>query len=149
MYSLDAALVRFRQAYDTLFILLANYPVERREEAGACGDWSPQQTLAHLCGWITEAHSRYSDIAAGDEQDIDYDNLDAFNAQSVQERDHMDWNSVISELRGLAHDLSLRAAAVPQSLAETDPRYSEWLDTLSEDCEHHTRELRAFIETEV
>ena len=149
MVALDPALVRFRQAYDNLFMLLGNYPVELREEAGACGEWSPRQTLTHLCGWIAEAHKRYSDIAAGDEEDIDYTDIDQFNAQSVQARDHMEWNAIVSELRGLAHDLSLRAAAVPQSLAEADDRYAQWLETLCEDCEHHTQELRTFIETEV
>jgi len=147
--SFAASLERFRNAYNTLFDLLGNYPVEHREQPGACGEWSPRQTLAHLCGWIIEAHKRYSDIAAGDENDIDYEDLEGFNAASVAQRDRMDWNSVVSELRGLAHDLSLRAAVVPPSIAANDLRYGQWLDTLSDDCEAHTIQLRAFIDAGV
>jgi hypothetical protein len=146
MHNYEAAHRRFRQAYEDLFDLMANYPEDFRTKPGACGSWSPKQVLAHFCGWITEAHRRYSAFAAGDEDDITYEDHDAMNSQAVVKREFKDWNTVMSELRGLVQDLSSRAEAVPPSITADDHRYSQWLNSLGDDCEYHTAQLRDFME---
>jgi uncharacterized protein (TIGR03083 family) len=142
----EEAHARFRAAFDTLLALAANYPEERRAVPGACGEWSPREVLAHLSGWIREAQHRYGRFASGTDDDITYDE-DAFNEQSLESRAYMDWNQTLSELRGLAHELSEQAQAVPPQLITAEPRYGHWLDSLAADCEQHTLELRAFEES--
>lgn len=145
----DAARLHFQRAYENLFDLLGNYPEELREQAGACGDWSPRETLAHLSGWIAEAHVRYSDFAAGDESDIEYGDVDVVNAASVAARRFQDWNATVLELRGLVQDMLSRSEAVLPRITANDHRYGEWLHALAADCEDHHEQLYQFAESRV
>ena len=141
---LDDAIHQFREQFDTLFALIENYPQDRRDQPGACGEWSPRQVLAHFSGWIIEAQRRYGEFALGVEGNIEYD-LDGFNARSINIRKGMDWNSTVKELRSFVQDFHEQARAIPRS-KRADERYSEWLLVMATDCADHTLELREFIE---
>ncbi len=146
MEDFDEAVARFRRVYETLFDLLGNYPVDLRETSGACGVWSPRETVAHLSGWLAEAQRRYSQFDDHISGNMDYD-LDAFNAESVAARSYYGWNSTIAELRGLVQDLIHRAEAIPHERRAADLRYREWLVALAQDCTLHEGQLTTFAQT--
>lgn len=139
----DAALSHFRHTFRELFALLGNYPLELRDEEGACGVWSPRQIVAHLSGWLEEAQRRYTQFDDNIPGNMDYD-VDAFNARTVAARSHFSWNPTVAELRGLVQDLIARGEALPDDRKEADPRYREWLLALARDCELHISQLDAF-----
>src|SRR5690606_36720097 len=144
MPTLQDAHQRFPNAYQSLFDLIAEYPVERREQGGACGVWTPKQVIDHLSGWIVEANRRYDNYDAGDTTPVRYD-FDTFNAGSVDARAEQSWSASEAEVRQRAADFQQRAQSVdPESpLIE---RYAGWLDILGEDCEEHTEQLHAFAD---
>lgn len=142
------AVNRFRGAFDALFNVLGNYPPDLRERSGACGAWSPRQVLAHMSGWLNEAHKRYSQFDHGVEGSAHYD-IDAFNAQSIAARSDLSWNTTVAELRGLVQDIAARAESIPPEKAAADPRYQEWLDALGRDCNEHLTQLLIFARSEV
>lgn len=137
------ALAGFRVAYDSLFTVLATYPAERVEQSGACGVWSPKQLVAHLSGWVVEAHKRYDEFAKGDESDRAYEDFDTFNAASVDARSHLNWTQTVNDLRRTVAQFTERAKAVKPEQTE-DKRYRAWLRGLERDCLEHTEELRQF-----
>lgn len=145
MSELNAAISEFRVAYEDLLTLVDQYPAARREAAGACGEWSARQVLAHCSGWIVEAQRRYDGYDAGDSQKVEYD-FDEFNAGSVSARANQSWGETVAELRTLATAFVERAGAIPAETAATETRYAGWLDALSEDCREHTEQLRVFAE---
>jgi hypothetical protein len=141
----QAAVTRFRAAYDGLFTLVSNYPAALVEKPGACGWWSPRQVLAHLAGWVKEANRRFDAFEAGDSASIAYrDRLDDFNAQSVAARATFTWGETLDELRAGVERLASRATRLTTWQIH-DPRYTEWLVSLQEDCVEHTEQLRAFL----
>lgn len=142
----DAALSTFREAFTDLFVLLGNYPVDLRDAGGACGDWSPRETVAHLSGWLVEAQRRYSQFDDHMPGDMTYD-VDSFNAATVAARAHYSWNPTLAELRGLVQDLIARAEALPEERRLEDPRYGEWLVALAQDCTRHAAQLAIFAQT--
>ncbi|QPC83977.1 maleylpyruvate isomerase N-terminal domain-containing protein [Phototrophicus methaneseepsis] len=136
------SLAAYEAAYQDLFDLLARYPASRRQKKGACGDWSPQQVVAHLSGWIAEAKRRYPRFATGT-GNVVY-NLDVFNDVSVRRRRDYNWAHTVAELERLVGELAAMARQVTPQQAGQDDRYREWLDSLTEDCRQHTAQLLAF-----
>lgn len=137
------ALAGFRVAYDSLFMVLSTYPRDKAEQSGACGRWSPKQLIAHLSGWVAEAHRRYDEFAEGDESDRTYEDFDSFNAHSVESRAHLNWTQTLGDLRQTVAQFTERAKAVTGEQTE-DRRYRAWLRGLERDCLEHTDELRQF-----
>jgi hypothetical protein len=141
-------LERFRRGYNAMFALMDDFPEAKREQSGACGDWSPKQVLAHLTGWVREASKRYRDFEDGDTKDIHYnrnDDFAAFNSKSVQARAHLSWDDTVTDLRKAVHTLSLQAEDVTADRSDADPRYEEWLVSLWNDCIEHLGQLCQFI----
>lgn len=146
MNDLRAVINDFRGAYDDLFALVDQFPVNKTEQPGACGDWSARQVLAHLSGWVTEAQKRFDAYNAEDKGSVHYD-WDEFNARSVSDRAHLSWDETASETRNLVAAFEKQAEAVPAARATADGRYREWLVGLADDCHDHTTGLRDFVET--
>jgi hypothetical protein len=145
MGELSAAIEEFRTAYDDLLALVDQYPTTLREKAGACGDWSPRQVLAHCNGWIVEAEKRYDGYDVGDTRKVPYD-FDEFNARSVTLRTDQSWEETVAELRMLVANIIERAGAISAEKAAAEERYGGWLDALAEDCRDHTEQIRDFAE---
>lgn len=137
-----AARQTFIESYDRLYDILDTIPADRRKLSGACGDWSPQQIVAHLSGWVQEAIRRYGRYAVGT-GNIHY-NIDNFNAVSVRERQHLDWDEQLAELRQLVDALTNQADTLRETLIERDDRYAKWLNILAEDVTEHTEQLIEF-----
>lgn len=138
-----AALSHLREVYTTLLDLANIYPEALRERAGACGEWSPRQVLAHLSGWINEATRRFRLFDAGATDSIEYDD-DSFNAQSVKARQGDDWQKTLDELRTLFQNFYALASKVQPQRAAENVRYQNWLTGLATDCEEHTQQLQQF-----
>ena len=145
MSEIRNAIVNFRSAYDQLFMLVDQYPVDRRELTGACGDWTAKQVLAHCSGWIVETQKRYDEYLAGELRKVRYD-FDSFNAASVAARQEMNWDETVRELRDLVEVYIVKSEALPAEQVAANERYVGWLDALTEDCEEHTEQLRVFVE---
>ena len=145
MSDMGTAIGDFKTAYADLFTLVDQYPADRREKAGACGDWSARQVLAHCSGWIVETQKRYDGYDAGDTRKIPYD-FDEFNAQSVTSRADQTWEETVAELQALSASLIERAGTISAEKAAAETRYGGWLEALAEDCRDHTEQLKAFAE---
>ncbi len=137
----------FRQAFEALLRLMETYPVSHRERSGVSGWWSPRQVMNHFSGWMEEAERRYNMFDAGIPGDMTYHH-DAFNATSIQARDHNSWAEALAELRERFYTLMRRASELAPEKALRDRRYREWLEGLADDCQRHLPELRAFLEAD-
>jgi uncharacterized protein (TIGR03083 family) len=140
---LNAELDRLRRGYERLFTLSEHYPLPRRDRAGACGEWSPREVLAHLTGWLLEARRRFESYDRGDAQKIVYD-FDDFNAKSVAARQAMTWEEIIEEQRTALDALIAHVESIPPERLAQNPRYGQWLEALARDCETHTAQLVGF-----
>ncbi len=77
---------RWRRAASAFLALVEGIPAELRERAGACGDWSVRDVVAHCAGWEWEGARRLRLIAADPTRpDAVYD-VDRFNGASVAVR---------------------------------------------------------------
>ena len=135
-------LAHYEETYRQFFDLLARYPASLRTKEGACGDWSPQQVVAHLSGWIVEAKRRYPRYATGT-GGIDY-NIDAFNDVSVRQRKGHNWAHAVAELEKLIGELAAMARQITPEQAERDDRYRKWLSIMAEACQEHMQQLKVF-----
>jgi hypothetical protein len=143
-------LARFRRGYAALFALVDDFPEELRDAAGALGEWTPREILAHLIGWVNEAQKRLGEIEAGDRQNQHNelgDNFATFNAKSVEARAEQKWDETVAELHSTVDQFSLQAAEVAPDRAAGDPRYEEWLMGLWNDCIEHMGHLIKFVES--
>ena len=138
---------QFLEAFGALFDLVDQYPPDKRQVSGACGDWSAKDVLAHLAGWMVVAQNRYDDFNKGDTSNINYrEKTDIINAESIAVRSHLNWKQVIAELRLAVFALSSRASSIPTDTTKADSRYEEWLVGLAKEASDHTAELKAFLE---
>ena len=144
MTALSDALAQYESDFAHLQTVLAQYPASLRMAPGACGEWSPQQVVAHLSGWLQEAQRRYKRFHTGTGK-INY-NIDAFNAVSVRKRKDHNWAHAVAELERLAFELAALARKVPDERAEHDDRYEEWLETMADEFREHGAQLIAFRE---
>jgi len=141
---LNRNLAYFQEAYSHLFDLVERYPPHLVDKPGACGEWSPRQTLAHLSGWIVEAHRRFDEVLSGIViPSMRYD-VDAFNAQEVDARADLDWDAVVLELRSVARELQLQVEAIATDHRPANEFFAGWLKALARDAEEHTVQLREF-----
>jgi hypothetical protein len=141
-------LARLQRAYVALFALIEDFPEQKRELPGACGDWSPRQTLAHFSGWLVEASERFQAIQAGDRTNRQYDrdgDHAGFNHASVKARAALSWDETVAELRQVFDQFVAVVQSIPEAALASDARYGEWLDTLWEDCVEHMAQLCRFI----
>jgi hypothetical protein len=132
MTTFEQTLYTFQQAYSDLLAVLASADNHTQP--------NPKDNLAQLCGWLQEALRRYPRYEGGT-ANILY-NEDGFNAVSVRLRKHKTWQEVLDELQGLANQLITMAQSLPPHLLEKDPRYADWLLSLTNDCHTHRANLR-------
>lgn len=143
----DPSLARLQRGYTALFALVDDFPEHRRDEPGACGEWSPRQILAHLSGWMVEAAARFAAIQAGDRANVQYDvdgDHAAFNRESVNARAALTWDETVDDLRSSFATFTTVAGALPAAALVADARYREWLDWLWKDNVEHMGQLCRF-----
>lgn len=144
---LRTALTQFQEAYLKLLTLIESYPHDKREQPDACGMWSPKEVLAHLAGWLVEADARYrlyeKDSAPAPKH---YDDIDAFNEESVRARSGLTWQEQVNELRANYAVIVHHAEHVAARGGTPFVGYTSWLVSLANDCAEHTDQLRAFGE---
>lgn len=143
----DQALSRFRRGYQALFALVDDFPEERRNLPGACGEWTPRQVLAHLCGWLEEGHARMVQVQAGDKTWRQYDedsDYAAFNAASVGQREHIAWDEMVAEMKQRTDAFYGESKAAGAAGLADDPRVREWAYWLWHDCVNHMGQLSRF-----
>ncbi len=131
---------RWRNAYDAFFAALAAIPPDKREAPNVCGYWSAKEIAAHLAGWHYEAVRRFVDYTAGDTEDRQYD-VDAFNAQQVEARAHLNWDQTVADLREIIDILLEQARDISEDRAHAQPAYAGWLETLARDADDHRRQI--------
>lgn len=133
-------LARWRAAARAFSSLLDDVPVDLRDRAGACGNWSPRELLAHCVGWEWEGARRLRLTAANpDLPDAVYD-VDGFNAASVAVRARQSWDNTVTELAKASRTLDSAA-----TLDSESSRTRDWLENRAIDFEVHTVELRQWL----
>lgn len=144
MTALSDALAQYETDFAAFQQIVAQIPASLRTEPGACGDWSPQQVVAHLSGWLQEGKRRFTRFPTGTGM-INY-NVDAFNAVSVRKRKGYNWAHTVAELDKLSFEWVSQARQVPAERAERDDRYQEWLNIMAAEFREHGAQLVAFQE---
>lgn len=145
--STNPTIARLQRGYAALFALVDDFPEARRDRPGACGEWSPRQTLAHLSGWLVEAAERFTAIRRGDRTNKQYDrdgDHAGFNHASVKARAGLSWEETVAELRQAFDAFIAVADTVPAEDVHNEPRYVEWLDFLWAECVAHMGQLSRF-----
>lgn len=121
--------------------LLDRVPVELRERAGACGEWSVREVVAHAAGWEWEGARRLRLIVANPALPNAKYTVDTFNAANVTVRASQSWKATVDELAKASHTFGMAAAALPG-----DRRTREWLGGRTLDFEAHTDGLRRWLD---
>ena len=125
----------------TNFIQVANQlDLNKRYQAGVCGEWSPKDVVSHLVGWDQSLKEL---IVAPDDFDPPYA-VDNFNARSVALRKHLDWGEVIYEMEANFQDLRQALATVKPEM-QIYRRVINWLPGRRADYEVHTSQLEAWL----
>jgi len=135
---------RWLAAYGRFLTLLKTIPPDRRDAPGACGTWSIKQIVDHLSGWHYEAIRRFAEIASGDPFDRHYE-VDEYNALQVEARSHLSWELTVEDLRDSVDILRMQALDLPPDRASAEPRYADWIQSLTEDVQAHQAEIEAWL----
>jgi len=136
-------LAQFHNTSQEFFQLVQRYPLALVDKSGACGQWSPRETLAYLCGWVAEADAHFSDYDQQQHTRLPFD-VDAFNQQNIARRDGQEWRKTVTELYWRTQDLISHAVKSDTRHYTTDPRYQQWLLDLSHEFAERGAQLRQF-----
>ena len=134
----------YQRDYQAFMQIVGALPENLRDQQGACGHWSPQDIIKHLCGWLTEAKRRYDRLPYGS-GDYVYD-ADAMNEVFLWERKNQSWDMSVAELQGCSQVMQQAAQKIPAYQAEREPRYQRWLDAISRNYRDHGSEIVTFQE---
>ncbi len=124
-------------AYAHFFEVATELEPAKRNQPGVYGDWSPNDVISHLVGWDRSVQEF---IADPDGFDPPYD-VDAFNAKSVSERQHLSWDESINELQINFRGLQKAISTVTSDMKIYN-RVSGWLKGRREDYDVHASQLR-------
>ncbi len=140
MNTLTARLADLNRAQSD-FVQTANQlEPQKRDQPGVCGEWSPKDVVAHLVGWDQALLVFITDP----DHFSPPDDIDLFNQQSVQLREHFGWSEVIQEM-----DLNFRN--LQQAVVTVHPemkiyeRATSWLAGRAEDYTLHQIQLAAWV----
>ncbi len=138
------SLARFHHISKDLLNLLRRYPQPLVDAPGVSGKLSARQAIAVMCGWLAEANQRYSEY---DQQMSSVGNFDttSFNRFNIAVRSRMSWADCVNEFQQLSSTLIRHAVSVDAHRRTHDPRYLDWLTSLTQRCEQHHETLSAFI----
>jgi len=131
------------QAHATFQHVAAALPLNCRDQAGVCGQWTPKQVAAHLAGWDREAARALQALLADAPEDLVSD-IDRFNRASVDARTHLSWEGTCWELH--ASHKTLQHAIDTLIQAQRDAAgYRLWMDGRIADYAVHTAQVRAWL----
>ena len=139
--SLEKLQAEFSTAYAHFFQVATALEPARRNQPGVCGDWSPKEIISHLTGWDKSMQAFVLDPDVFDPPD----DIDAFNAKSVSERQHLSWDESIAELQAGFRGLQEAISTVTSDM-RIYTRVSGWLKGRREDYDFHAGQLRAWIQ---
>lgn len=115
----------------TLHLIEAISP-DQATKAGACGDWSACDVVAHFTGWHPEGQAKIQSVLDNNYERTQYD-FDAFNAESVAARKAMTWEELVEEFKNSHTALVAFAEPLDDSLWE-NKRAHGWLVSVTS---HH------------
>ena len=142
---LDEAWSAFKDSY-------AGEPDSRLLEAGATGDWSVKDILAHVTTWEEEALKYLPLIITGGRPPryTRYGGIDAFNAQMTEQKRGLALSDVLRQLDETHHRLIDYIRSVPEEhfARETRFRHRLRLDTYSH-YPKHAKAIRQWRERSV
>ena len=117
-----------------------------RSTYGVCGDWSPKQVIAHLIGWDTEAARGLTLFADGEEEQfIPVTDVNAFNASSVQTREQLSWDTVMSDLAQAHSELQSTIEILQEKNRKSDSGFGRWLIGRKQDYDLHRQQLEQWL----
>lgn len=145
--SLEEQLAAFERAYDVLQQFMSTIPQTLRTEPGACGDWPPQDVLAHLCGWAAEAKRRFKRFPHGTGE-AQY-NRETFNKVSLWQREGHTWEALTAELQQTTGELAQMVRDLNEmQRSRFGERYREWLVGLTLEATDHQAELANWLDAQ-
>lgn len=123
------------------FVQIANQlDPQKRNQAGVCGEWSPKEVVTHLVGWDQSLLTFITD----NDNFVPPDDVEEFNRQSVQSREHLSWSDVMQEMEATFRDLQQAVADVHPEMKIYD-RVGGWLAGRTEDYGLHRGQLAAWV----
>ncbi len=116
----------------------------KRDQPGVCGSWSPKQVVAHITGWDKEVIRQFDLFQQGLEKPIEHD-IDEFNKESVQKRNHLSWDETIKELRQVHKDFYEKAISISVRERSNNEEYRDWAEVQIAHYTHHTKQLKKWV----
>jgi hypothetical protein len=121
----------FLQACKALTETQARHP-------GICGEWSAKQVVDHLTGWQAESVEILGELIDVEENEIALD-IDGFNAESVKEREALDWDQSLVALEESFRAFDRALGEISQEAYETHSGVESWVQAMiHEYCFHLT-----------
>ncbi len=63
----------------------------------------------------------------------------------VEARSHLSWELTVEDLRDSVDILRMQALDLPPDRASAEPRYADWIQSLTEDVQAHQAEIEAWL----
>ncbi len=139
---------RLDQARNDFIAAYAGLSEEQMLEPGVTGEWSVRDLIAHVTWWDEESLKHLPEVLEGRrpaKYSDTYGGIDAFNAQSAEERNALPLNEVLRQFDDRHQQLAAYIRSVPpdQLVGESRFRRRLRLDTYGHYPEH-TEQIRAW-----
>jgi hypothetical protein len=132
-------------AYTAFVKVASELDAALHNKAGVCGEWSPREVVTHLVGWDAKAVEGLEQFANGHGEYFVFPDIDEFNAQSVDTRQHLSWETALTELETAQQELQAMITLVQHKGLNAESGFGQWLIGRKEDYELHTRQLQAWV----
>lgn len=140
---LKERMLDFSAAYSAFNRTLDQVDSKKYDKLGVCGSWSPKDVVSHLVGW----DKSMEDFIANPEgfDPVPLLDSESFNAHSVSDRKDQLWKETMDEWQCGYIRLLESLAGVPEE-SKIIGRLCDWLVGRKNDYEHHTVQLRSWID---
>ena len=120
-------------------------PEAKQQHPGCCGNWSPQQLLAHIAGWDWEGQQvlrlKLANMPIPPEE-----NNDTFNAKAIAARQQLSWDEVVADVEAAHAALAGLCANVSQEHARQSRLFGQVLQAMIREYLYNGDQLAAWVE---
>ncbi len=135
---------RYQESFDHFVEIADQMPAAKQQAKGVCGRWSPHEVIAHIAAWNWEGVRVFKEAIDGNTVSFRSD-VDHFNAEAVEARQHRLYEQVLTELRQAHEALAVLSESLTNEQVAEISLYERWLLATIHEYDIHGAELKAWL----